>query len=180
MHKNIKILLSASILIHSGTNLLAPVFAIYVKDIGGTMVDAGIAVGIYAILKGALYFIFNKVSKDKISHKVMISGGYFIMCFGYVLYLFAYLPFHIYFIQAVLSIGETVITPSWSSIIAVSLEKGKERHIYSHFYGYRSFFEGLAAIAGGLFAVEFGFNMVFFVMAVLALTSSAISLFLKE
>ncbi|MCI0448537.1 MAG: MFS transporter [Chlorobi bacterium] len=180
MHRNIKILLTASILIHSGTNLLAPVFAIYIKDIGGTMIDAGVAVGVYAILKGILYFAFNRLSKDKLSHKAMISGGYFIMFVGYVLYLFAYIPFHVYLIQAVLSIGETIITPSWSSVIAVSLEKGKERHIYSHFYGYRSFFEGLGAIAGGLFAVGFGFNMLFFLMAVLALTSSAISLFLKE
>jgi hypothetical protein len=42
------------------------------------MVDAGAAIGVYAILKGALYFIFNKISKEKFSHRVMISGGYLI------------------------------------------------------------------------------------------------------
>src|SRR4030095_5246288 len=180
MHKNIKILLGASILIHSGVNFLSPIFAVYISRIGGTLIDAGAAIGIYAILKGIFYFLFKNINEEKVSKKLMISGGYFIMFIGYFLYLFASVPVHIYFIQAILSIGETAITPSWSAVIAMSLEKGKERHIYSNFYGYRSLFEGAAAITGGLFAVQFGFNAVFMIMCVFALSSSVISLFINE
>lgn len=180
MHKNIKILLTASILIHSGTNLLAPVFAIYIKDIGGTVLDAGIAIGIYAIIKGVFYFLFNRISRERFSHRFMISSGYFIMAIAYFMYLFASVPYHIYIIQAVLSMGETIITPSWSAVIAGSLEKGKERHIYSHFYGYRSFFEGIGAIIGGLFAFSFGFKAIFILMFIMASVSGMISLFIKE
>ena len=54
MHKNIKLLLLTSILIHSGANLLAPIYAIFIKEIGGNLIDAGIAVGIYALLKGVM------------------------------------------------------------------------------------------------------------------------------
>lgn len=180
MHKNIKLLLGASILIHSGINFLSPIFAIYVKDIGGTLLDAGIAIGIYAILKGIFYFLFKNIKEERISKKVMISSGYFIMFIGYLMYLFANKPYHIYIIQGILSLGETVITPSWSAIIATSIEKGKERHIYSNFYGYRSLFEGFAAITGGLFAMNFGFNTVFIIMCLFALSSSFISLFIVE
>ncbi len=180
MNRNIKILLGTSILIHSGVNFLSPIFAIYIGKIGGTMLDAGIAVGIYAILKGLFYFIFKNIKEDKISKKVMISAGYFIMGIGYFLYLFASVPMHIYFIQAILSIGETIITPSWSAVIAMSLQKGKERHIYSNFYGYRSLFEGAAAITGGLFAMAFGFNTVFIMMFTFAILSSILSLFINE
>ncbi len=180
MNRNIKILLGTSILIHSGVNFLSPIFAIYIGKIGGTMLDAGVAVGIYAILKGLFYFIFKNIKEDKISKKVMISSGYFIMGIGYFLYLFASMPMHIYFIQAILSIGETIITPSWSAVIAISLQKGKERHIYSNFYGYRSLFEGAAAITGGLFAMAFGFNTVFIMMFTFAILSSILSLFINE
>ena len=180
MHKNIKILLGASILIHSGVNFLSPIFAIYINKIGGTLLDAGIAIGIYAILKGILYFVFKNIKEEIVSKKFMISGGYFVMFIGYFLYLFASQPVHIYFIQAILSIGETAITPSWSAVIAMSLEKGKERHIYSNFYGYRSLFEGAAAITGGIFAMNFGFDTVFIIMCVFALSSSIISLFINE
>lgn len=102
------------------------------------------------------------------------------MFIGYFLYLFAYKPYHIYVIQGILSLGETVITPSWSAVIATSLEKGKERHIYSNFYGYRSLYEGLAAITGGLFAMNFGFSTVFIIMSLFALLSSVISLFIDN
>ena len=180
MHRNIKILLGASILIHSGINFLSPIFAIYVKDIGGTLLDAGVAIGIYAILKGIFYFLFKNIKEDKISKKVMISGGYFVMFIDYFLYLFASKPYHIYFIQGILSLGETIITPSWSAVIATSLVKGKERHIYSNFYGYRSLFEGTAAITGGLFAMNFGFDVVFTIMCVFALSSSVISYLLMK
>lgn len=180
MHKNIKLLLGASILIHSGINFLSPIFAIYIGNIGGTLVDAGAAVGIYAILKGIFYFLFKNIKEDRVSKKIMISGGYFIMFIGYFLYLFANQPLHIYLIQGILSLGETIITPSWSAVIAVSLVKGKERHIYSNFYGYRSLFEGLAAISGGLFAMNFGFNVIFIIMSSFALLSGIVSLFITE
>jgi len=60
MHKNIKLLLTASILIHAGANLLAPIYAIFIEEIGGTLLDAGIAVGIYALMKGGFEKMADK------------------------------------------------------------------------------------------------------------------------
>ena len=171
MHKNIKLLLLASILIHSGTNLLAPIYAIFISDIGGNLLDAGVAVGIYALLKGILYFVFDKMDETRFNKRLMMFSGYTIMGVAYALYIFATIPLHVFLIQALLAVGETVINPSWSAVIAMSLQQGKERHIYSHFYGYRSLFEGVAAIAGGLFAMKFGFDLVFGVMAAFAFSS---------
>jgi len=180
MHKNVKLLLLTSILIHSGANLLAPIYAIFIKDIGGDLIDAGIAIGIYALLKGVFYFLFARIKEDKISKKLMMFAGYTIMGIGYLAYIFANKPLDVFLIQGILSLGETIINPSWSAIIATSLEKGKERHLYSNFFGYRSIFEGIAAIVGGLFAMKFGFNLVFGVMAVFAITSGLLSLLIEE
>jgi predicted MFS family arabinose efflux permease len=180
MHKNIKLLLLASILIHSGANLLAPIYAIFIEKIGGTLVDAGFALGIYAIFKGIFYFVFTKINEKRFSKRIMMFSGYVIMGMGYFAYIFANKPIDIFIIQAVLSLGETIINPSWSAIIATSLEKGKERHIYSHFYGYRAIFEGIAAIAGGLFAMKFGFDVIFGIMAGFALVSALLTLMIKE
>jgi len=165
---------------HSGINLLAPIYAIYIKRIGGTLIDAGVSIGIYACLKGVLYLILKNLDEAKYSKKKMIVQGYLIMMVGYSFYLFAAKPIHIYGIQVLLSIGETIIMPSWSTIIAISLEKGKERNLYSRFYGYRSLFEGGAAIIGGIFAMKFGFNTVFGLMVLFALTSAILAIFINE
>ena len=154
MHKNIKILLSCSIFIHGGINLLAPIYAIFIKSIGGTIIDAGVTVGFYAILKGVLYFALSKLKESKFSKKLMIAFGYFVFFLGYISYIFASNVTHILIIQGLLAFGEVVINPSWSAVIATALTKGKERTIYSDFYGYRSLFEGGAAIAGGILATQ--------------------------
>ncbi len=180
MHKNVKILLLTSILIHSGANLLAPIYAIFIKDIGGDLIDAGIAIGIYALLKGVFYFLIGRIDENRVSKKIMMFSGYTIMGVGYATYIFANKPIDVFIIQGVLSLGETIINPSWSAIIATSLEKEKERHLYSHFFGYRSIFEGIAAIVGGLFAMKFGFNVIFGIMAAFAVTSGLLSLLIKE
>lgn len=180
MHKNIKLLLTASILIHSGANLLAPIYAIFIEEIGGTLLDASIAVGIYAIVKGVFYFLLDKVGEKRLSKRLMMFTGYSFMGLGYIAYIYAEIPLHVFVIQIIISIGETVINPSWSSTIAISLDKGKERHIYSHFYGYRSLFEGVAALAGGVFAMNFGFDTLFGIMASFAFASSILALLIKE
>jgi len=180
MHKNVKLLLIASILIHSGANLLAPIYAIFIKEVGGDLIDAGIAVGIYALLKGVFYFLFARVKEDFLSKKWMMFIGYTIMGLGYGAYIFANKPMHVFVIQGALSLGETIINPSWSAIIATSLQKGKERHLYAHFYGYRSLFEGGAALLGGVFAVKFGFNLVFGIMVGFAIASGFLSLLIEE
>ncbi|MBI5416192.1 MAG: hypothetical protein HZA29_05195 [Candidatus Omnitrophica bacterium] len=180
MHKNIKILLACSILIHGGINLLAPIYALFIKNIGGTLIDASATIGAYAILKGILYFLFREQDQGWLSRKFMISGGYFLFGVGYVCYIFANKTIHIFGIQSLLAFAEVIINPSWSAVIANALTKGKERGIYSDFYGYRSIFEGLAAISGGFFAMYSGFNTLFVLMAVFAFGASFLSLFLSK
>ncbi|NLR92999.1 MFS transporter [Flammeovirga agarivorans] len=180
MHKNIKLLLLASIFTHMGANLLAPIYAIFIEKIGGTLIDAGIAVGVYAVFKGIFYFLFDKIDETKLSKRVMMCIGYALMGVGYGLYVFAESPIHVFLIQIIVSLGETVINPSWSAIIAMSLKKGKEKSIYSHFFGYRSFAEGFAAIIGALFAMQFGFSVIFSLMAMFSFGSGALSLMVDE
>lgn len=180
MGKNIKILLGSSILIHSGINLFLPVYAVFIGDIGGTLFDAGLAMGIFAVLRGVLYLLFRHLEERVFSKKAMIAIGYTLYFVSYVLYIFASEPAHIFYIQALLALGEVTVTPSWSAVIATSLTRGKERQIYSNFFGYRSLFEGIAAVMGGFFAMRFGFDTVFIVMAVMALSASVISLFIED
>lgn len=180
MHKNIKILLTCSILIHGGINLLAPIYAIFIKNIGGTLFDAGATIGCYAVFKGVFYFRFRKVEENKFSRKIMISAGYFLFFVGYVFYLFSSNILHVVAIQALLAFAEVIINPSWSAVIANALDKGKERTIYSDFYGYRSIFEGIAAVVGGVIASNLGFQFLFSLMASFALMASVLSLLLEE
>ncbi|MCR4368617.1 MAG: MFS transporter [archaeon] len=180
MNRNLKLVLAASVLIHSGVNLFAPLYAVFIENIGGTLFDAGAAIAIYSILSGVLYFLLKEIPDTGFSKRHMMFAGYIIFFFGYISYLFASSPLHVFGIQALLAIGEAIINPSWSAVIAASLEKGKERENYSKFYGYRSIISGLAALAGGFIANAFGFTIVFGAMAAFALVAAVIVLEVKE
>lgn len=168
----------ASVLIHSGVNLLAPVYAIYLQEIDGTLLETGIAVGIYTILKGILCLAFAKIQLKTISHKNMMTIGYCIMASVYFLYPTSSQLYHVFILQAVLAVGESLITPSWSATIATSLSSGQERETYSKFYGYRSLFEGSAAIIGGFIAMQLGFTIIFCIMGSFAIISASLMRFI--
>lgn len=180
MPRNIKVILSASIFLHIGINLFAPLYAVFVQKIGGTLADAGVAMGIYALLQGVLFLIFRRLPQHKFSHRSMIFSGYFVYALSYVFYIFASAPVHIFMIQALLAVGEVIIAPAFSAVIATSLAKGEERKNYSDFYGYRSIFQGVSAMAGGFFVLKFGFDTTFALMAAVALVAAFLSLLIKE
>jgi predicted MFS family arabinose efflux permease len=181
MHRNIKILLTSSIFLRVGINIFAPLYAVYVQHVQGTLKDAGGAIGVFFVLQGLLYLLQRHVPiTKKIKHRYMIFAGYSIYALSYFFYIFASMPIHLYFIQALLALGETVVTPSWSAVIAASLSKGKERETYADFFGYRSLTDGLAAVTGGFLVVKFGFVAIFLIMTIAALTAGLLSLLIKE
>lgn len=74
-------------------------------------------------MKGVFYFALDRVDEEKVSIRMMMFSGYGIMALCYVAYVFAEAPIHVFDILGVLSFRETVINPSWSAVIAASLEE---------------------------------------------------------
>jgi predicted MFS family arabinose efflux permease len=179
MHKNIRHLLAASICIHMGLNILAPVYAIYVEQINGELIHASASLGFYAILRGILYFFFAQLKDAKVSHKPILVIGYLMYVIGYLGYIFIYAPYQLFLVLGWIAIADSLLNPAWSAVLASSLQTGKERETYSKFYGYRSIFEGIGALIGGIAIVTFGFTWTFVIMAGFALAASLFSLRLK-
>ena len=159
---------------------MAPVYAIFLQSIDGTLLENGIALAIYTILKGVLCLSFANIKPKQVSHKTMMTLGYIVMGLVYFAYPGTSALMHVFILQALLSIGESLITPSWSALIAISLDEGREREIYSKFYGFRALFEGCAAIIGGLIAMQMGFSTIFYLMAIFALISAILMQFLEK
>jgi predicted MFS family arabinose efflux permease len=179
MHRNIKLLLGSSIFIHMGLNILAPVYALYVQRVGGGILEASFSIGVYALLRGILYFGFAKLKEKPQHHKPLLFVGYSLYAVAYVGYIFAFLPLHLFLIQGLLAFADTILNPCWSAVIATSLTSGKERGIYSQFYGIRSMFEALGAFIGGIAIVYWGFTQTFLLMAAFAMCAALLTLFLR-
>ncbi len=179
MHRNVRLLLGSSIFIHMGLNILAPVYAIYVQQIGGQLIDASFSIGFYALLRGILYFVFAKFKDRHLPHRPILFSGYLIYALAYLAYTAIDAPIYLFVIQGWLALADTILNPSWSAVIATSLQTGEERKTYSMFYGYRSIFEGLGAFIGGIGIALLGFTWTFLLMAVFALCAALLSLAIR-
>jgi len=180
MNKNIRLLLAASICIHMGLNILAPVYAIYVQRIDGGLIYASTSLGFYAILRGILYFLFARIKDARISHKPILFIGYMMYAVGYLGYIFINAPMQLFIVLSWIAVADSLLNPAWSAVLASSLQTGKERETYSKFYGYRSIFEGIGALMGGVAIVTFGFTWTFVLMAGFASCAAILTLLLNN
>ncbi|HLC75598.1 MAG TPA: MFS transporter [Candidatus Peribacterales bacterium] len=179
MHRNIRLLLGSSIFIHMGLNILAPVYAIYVQRIGGQLIDASFSIGFYALLRGILYFVFAKFNDKHLPHRPILFSGYMMYTVAYLAYIIIDAPIWLFVIQGWLALADTILNPSWSTVIATSLQTGQERATYAKFYGYRSMFEALGAFLGGIAIVSIGFSWTFAIMALFATCSAFLALSIR-
>jgi hypothetical protein len=164
MKKEMKLLLVVSAFSSLAGGLLAPIYAIFVKDIGGDLLTAGGAYSVYAIATGVLIFFMSKW-EDSIKHQEkLIVIGYLIQTIGFFGYVFVTKPIHLFIIQALFGVSKAVWTPAYDGIYSKNLDKGKFASEWGIWESMNWTIIGIAALIGGLIANMFGFNFLFLTM----------------
>ncbi len=83
MKKQLMILLLASSMFMLAGGLFGPIYAIFVENIGGDLLTAGTAYGLFAVSAGVLIFLIGKI-EDKIKNQErLVILGYVLSCFGF-------------------------------------------------------------------------------------------------
>jgi len=162
MNRTLKLLIFSDIFVLTGFGLLSPILAIFIKDnlIGGTILAAGIASGIFLITHSILQIIFAYVfnPKDRIWMLIAGTAVIAIVPFGYI---FSTQIYHIYIVEFLYGVGAAFAYPSWSSLFTSNLEKGRrglQWSIYSSSVGIGT---AIAAATGAWLAEKIGFRLVF-------------------
>ena len=68
MQRELKILTLASGLFIFAAGLFGPIYAVFVEDIGGDILTAGMSYSIFAIIAGVLTFLISRW-EDHVKHK---------------------------------------------------------------------------------------------------------------
>ena len=181
----VKYLVLSDLIFWAGWGLITPVFAIFIVDKieGGTAFVAGIAAAIYWILKSLLripigIFLDNRPSER--DDYWFLTVGLFVAAlipFGFI---FAKLPWHIYFLQVIYAVAMAMALAGWSAIFTRHIDKGKEATEWgldatSVGLGY-----GISGAIGGWAVTQFGFTPVFVVVGILGLMGAVLLLALRE
>lgn len=194
MQKIIKLLIYSDIFLITGFGLIAPIFAIFIKEnlIGGSLVSAGLASSLYLVVKSVVELPSAKYV-DKHRHRVLfLILGTFLISIVPFLYVFSTHVKHIYIAQVLYGFGAALSTPTFLALFSKHLDKKKEDFewaVYGSVMGL-----GTAATAYlGATAVTFfnkintkaiigfdGFQIVFLIVGLMSLTGMFILFFLDK
>lgn len=185
VNKVIRVLILSDAVLITGLGFVAPIFAIFIANNiqGGDVRVAGFAASIYWITLSLVLIPFGRYLDRKLGEKDDLSFiiiGNALAAFAVFGYIFAYLPWHIYFLQAVYAIGMGMNIPGYTAIFTRHIDKGKEALSWSIRAALVGIGAGIAGSLGGLIAHRFGFDVLFIGIGILLLLSASLPLLIQK
>lgn len=174
MHQVVKILITTSVFCNIAFALMEPIYAIYVQQIGGSILEAATSVGLYSIVLGVTTIIIGKVSDRGTIKNKLIVAGYGIGAIAFLGYYFVRNPFDLFLVQILLGFGTALIDPGWNALFGRYVSRGKEAFEWGAWEGGKQIAIGVFSVVGGVIAAVFGFKVLIlsmFVFEVLATIS---------
>jgi len=179
MNKTLKTLLIVGLMAFGAEGLLVPIYAVFVQQIGGSLLDAGGAMAVFAIVSGLLIIIFGKIA-DKANRELMIFIGFGIGTAATAGYLLVSTPLHLFIVQLFLGIGAAFSIAAWDGLYVKNLGQGKESSQWGYFDGGYQIVLGVAAIGGAAIATSFGFKTLFIVMTSVLFAATVMAFWLYK
>jgi len=163
INRVIRVLITTDILIYSAWGLVTPIFAVFIVDSinGGDAQVAGMAAGIYWVIKSLLQFPIGKYldtnDGERDDYWFLIAGT-FLSAVTPLGFLFSSEPWHLYLIQAVYAVGMSMVIPAWGGIFTRHMDKGLEAETWGLESSSLGLGVGIAGFAGGFLATKFGYR----------------------
>ena len=180
MNKQLKIYLTMFSFFVLAEAMLGPIYAIFVKNIGGDILAAGSAWAVFMIISGIGVFLMGKF-QDKIKNdRKFIIIGYSMRSLGFLGYYFVSNIAQMFTLQIFLGLTAIMITPASYSFYAKHVDS---KNLASEWTAWQCVWDtgqGIAALIGSFLAAFYGFKTLFLVMFFVSLISSFIALNLKE
>lgn len=166
-----KLLVSSFTISTFAESVILPIYAIFVQKVGGDILDAGFAMGIFLITEGIFTMIVHRV-KWSPRHRIwLMVAGWLIWLGGVCTYLFISSIEILFLSQVLMAIGNAVADPVIDQEMADHIDKDLEESEWGFFEGSKAFSDGAAAIAGAAIAAYFGFTVLIYLMIAIATIS---------
>jgi len=169
IRKDSKILLISSFFGHFALGLLGPIYALFVQNIGGDLLEAGIAYALFSIFAGIFVIIFgmSKFFEKHIRHMVVI--GYALMSLSCLGYMLVTNSAQLFIVQILLGIASGILEPNWDSLFAEKMPAKDASKNWALWSGGASLMIGISAIVGSLIASKLSFQIMFVLMFMVSL-----------
>lgn len=168
----LRILLVTNALILIAGAMLGPIYALFVEDMGGDLMDASIAGTIFALVAGITTLLSGRYSDQIKESKEIVVLGYALIGIGFAAYIFVNNMYALFLVQALIGFGEALYSPAFDALYTRHVSKKNMGVLSGAWEAMNYFVQALGAIIGGLLVSYFGFDILFVVMSVLCLLSA--------
>ena len=178
----IRALIFSDFLVISAFAIYGPIFAIFISQQieGGS---AGLAASFYWITRSIFQLpishLLDKKNAEKNNFWALTAGSLIFSAVPFM-YIFASLPWHVFLLQGIYGFADCLAAPTYLSIFSHHLDKKKENIEW----GVRSVSIGigtsLAAVLGGYVADKHGFDTVFLLTGIFAMTGATTLIFITR
>ncbi|MBI4160727.1 MAG: MFS transporter [Candidatus Yanofskybacteria bacterium] len=158
--------------------LLAPIFAIFILDNidGSSLKVIGLATAFYWISRTLttvpLSRFMDKTNGERDEFYFVIIGS-FIMSTIPLFYILASLPWHVYLLQILLGLANSMAVPAWRILFTDHIDRGRTGYEWSLEDIAIGASVGASAYLGSIIADKFGFEIVFILLAILGYVATA-------
>ncbi len=185
MNKIIKILILSDLALIAGYGFYLPIFAIFIANQieGGDVRVAGFVSAIYWIVYSFVVIPFgrylDKNHGDKDDLWFIVIGN-MISALAVFSYIFAYLPWHTYVLQAVYAFGLGMNMPAFTALFTRHIDKGKEAFDWGVRGALIGLGTGVSGALGGIIADKWGFDTLFLSVSIFIAVSSLLPLLIRR
>lgn len=177
--RNLRIFTFSSSLMALAFGLFGPFYYIFISKIGGSIENFGIAVGL-VVLSGALMSLIVGRYSDKFGRKpFLIIGGY---ASAIIVFLYTVISslWQLYLLQIFSGLVISIFKISEFSFLGDITKKEKRGIEIGKYDAILGIAEALAIFIGGFLVGRFGFELVFYIVAIIFVISTTIMFKLRE
>ncbi len=159
-----RLLLKVSFLVTFAESMLVPMYAAFTEKVGGSILDASIAYGLFSIATGVVIAVVGtRECFEKHTGRFLMAGFLgSVLCD--VAYVFVQNKWQLFAAQVIAGLASGLIEPAWDALFTAGIETSSAKP-WSIWAGGAHLLTGIAAFVGGLIAAWFSFTALFITMA---------------
>ncbi|MDO8429147.1 MAG: MFS transporter [Candidatus Daviesbacteria bacterium] len=149
------------------SNLLGPIYATYVKGLGGDLLTAGGAIALNFVVIGLLIIISGRVADKYHTEKIQLILGYSLAVLAAFGFMIINSPIQLFIVEAIAGVSIALSIPAFSGLFSSVVETGKHASSWGDYLGMTYFAAAISAFGSGFIAQNFGFSALFITMIII-------------
>lgn len=152
------------------SGILMPIYAFYVQKIGGGILEASWAIGLYSVLCGVGTIVIHRTTWSHKYPRFFLCGGWFLWLVSMALYCVMHSVIVLYLSQVLNALGDALCEPVFDVEFSKEIEANPSEG-WALFNGVTTIFSGVASLLGGAIATYFGFDVLFYCVVAMGTVS---------